>query len=54
MKVTIESSFPIRNENVTRYFSFPMFSKKIEETMLEELKFLNQYKTFSLVMKVTK
>jgi len=54
MKVTIESSFPLRNENITRYFSFPVFSPKIEETLTEQLKFLNQYKNFSLVMKVSK
>jgi hypothetical protein len=54
MKVIIESSFPIREETFTRYFSFPVFSSKIEETLAEQLKFLNQYKTFSLVMKVTK
>jgi hypothetical protein len=54
MKAVIESSFPIRGQNITRYCSFPVYSDKIEETMIRELEFLKQYDKFSLTLKVTK
>lgn len=52
MKVIIESSFPLRGQNITSYHSFPVYSPEIEETLCRQLEFLKQYKTFSLVMTV--
>lgn len=54
MKVVIESSFPLRGQNITSYYSFPVYSDEIEKTMSRELEFLNQYDSFSLEMKITK
>jgi hypothetical protein len=54
MKVTITTSFPLRGENISSSYSFPVYSEKIEETMIRELEFLKNYETFSLVMKVEK
>ena len=54
MKVIIETSFPVRDKTVSSYYSFPVYSPKIEETMIRELEFLKQYKTFSLIMKITR
>jgi hypothetical protein len=54
MKATIESSFPVRGENVTSYYSFPVYSDKIEETMIRQLEFLKQYDKFLLVLKISK
>jgi hypothetical protein len=53
MKVVITSSFPVRGEMVTSYYSYPVYSDEIEETMSRELKFLKQFKKFSLEMKIT-
>ena len=53
MKVVIESSFPIRGQNVSSYYSFPVYSPEIEETLCRQLEFLKQYDTFSLEMKIT-
>jgi len=54
MKVTITSTFPVRGEPISSSYSFPVYSDKIEETMIRQLEFLKQYETFSLVMKVEK
>jgi hypothetical protein len=54
MKAVIESSFPVRGENVTSYYSFPVYSDKIEETMIRQLEFLKQYDTFSLTLNIKK
>jgi hypothetical protein len=54
MKVVIESSYPLRGQDVTSYYSFPVYSKEIEETLCRQLEFLNQYDEFSLNMSVTK
>lgn len=54
MKVVIESAFPIRGQNISSYYSFPVYSKKIEETLCRQLEFLKQYDTFCLEMKITK
>jgi hypothetical protein len=54
MKVIIESSFLLRGEKISSYYSFPVYSDEIEETLSRELKFLNQYDQFSLDMKITK
>jgi len=53
MKVTIESSFPVRDKTITSYWSFPVYSDKIEETMDRSLNFLKQYDKFSLVMSIS-
>lgn len=53
MKVVIESSFPLRGQNVSSYYSFPVYSPEIEETLCRQLEFLKQYDTFSLEMKIT-
>jgi len=53
MKVVIESSFPVRGQNIISYYSFPVYSKEIEETLCRQLEFLKQYDTFSLKMKIT-
>jgi hypothetical protein len=54
MKVVIESSFLLRGENITSYYSFPVYSDEIEKTMSRQLEFLKQYDDFSLSMKITK
>ena len=54
MKVIIESSFPLRDQNITSYYSFPVYSDEIEKTMSRLLEFLRQYDRFSLSMMVTK
>lgn len=54
MKVTIISSFPLRNESITSYYSYPVYSDEIEKTMARQIKFLSQYDKFSLEMKVAK
>ena len=52
MKATIESSFPLRGQTISRYCSFPVYSDKIEETLIRELGFLKQYDKFSLIFKI--
>lgn len=42
MKAVIESSYPLRDGNITSYHSFPKFSKEIEETLVRQLKFLEK------------
>ncbi len=54
MKVIIESSYPIRDETITSYHSFPVYSDEIEKTMSRLLEFLKQYDRFSLQMKIVK
>lgn len=54
MKVTITSSYQLREKPISCTHSFPVYSDKIEETMIRQLEFLKQYETFSLVMKVEK
>jgi hypothetical protein len=54
MKVIIESSYPLRDQTITSYHSFPAYSDEIEETMSRLLEFLKQYDTFSLSMRITK
>ncbi len=55
MNVTITTSYPLRDKNITRYISFPEFSEEIQETMISQLEYLNKNHTsFSLEMKVTK
>lgn len=54
MKVIIESSFPLRGENITSYHSFPVYSPEIEETLCRQLEFLKQYDSFSLEMRIVK
>lgn len=53
MKVTITSSFPLRGEMITSYYSYPVYSDEIEKTMARELKFLKQYDRFVLEMRIT-
>lgn len=52
MKVVIETSFPVRDRIISRYYSYPVYTPRIEETMIRELEFLKQYKTFTLTMTV--
>jgi hypothetical protein len=55
MKVTITTTYPLRDKNITRCISFPQFSEEIQETMISQLEYLNKNHTsFSLEMKVTK
>lgn len=54
MKIVIEGSFPLRGQRIGSYYSFPVYSDRIEETLIRELEFLNQYDEFSLEMKITK
>jgi hypothetical protein len=53
MKVVITSSYPLRDGNITSYYSFPVYSTHIEETLCRQLEFLKQYDKFSLEMKIT-
>ena len=50
MKAIIESSYTLRNQKVGAYYSFPVYSDKIEETLIRELEFLKRLdaKPFSL------
>lgn len=54
MKATIDTRFYVRGNPITSTYSFPVYSDKIEETMIRSLDFLNQYDKFSLTLKVTK
>lgn len=44
MKVVIETSFPVRDQNITSYHSFPVYSDEIEKTLINQLEFLNRMK----------
>lgn len=52
MKVVIESVYYVRGNPITAYISFPRFSTKIEETLINHLTFLKKCGKFSLTMKV--
>ena len=54
MKAIIESSYTLRNQKVGTYYSFPVYSDKIEETLIRELEFLKRLdaKPFSLEFKL--
>jgi hypothetical protein len=54
MKVIIETSFPVRDQNICSYYSFPVYSDEIEKTLVRQLEFLKQYSTFSITMRVLK
>ncbi len=54
MKVVIESSYNVRDQKIGAYYSFPVYSDEIEKTLIKELQFLNQFKDFSLEMRITK
>lgn len=54
MKATIDTRFYVRGKPITSTHSFPVYSDKIEETMIRSFDFLNQYDKFSLTLKVTK
>ena len=39
MKAIIESKYKVRGNNVQSYYSFPVYSDNIEETLIRELEF---------------
>jgi hypothetical protein len=42
MKAVIETTFKVRDNNHSTYYSFPVFSEKIEETLCSQLQFLER------------
>jgi hypothetical protein len=55
MKVTITTTYPLRDKLITSYYAFPKFSDDIQKTMSNQLEYLNEnHKNFSLEMKVIK
>jgi hypothetical protein len=42
MKVVIESLFYVRGKPISSYYSFPVYSKEIEDTMVRQLEFLQR------------
>ena len=55
MKVTITTTYPLRDKIITSYYDFPKFSEEIQQTMVNQLEYLRKnHETFSLEMKVIK
>jgi hypothetical protein len=55
MKATIESTFYVRGKPISSYFSYPVYSDEIENTMVRQLEFLQRHgSAFNLTLKVEK
>lgn len=55
MKAIITSTFHVRDNPVSSYYSFPVFSEEIEKTMIRQLDFLERTKVnYSLDLKIVK
>ena len=55
MKAIIESTYKLRGQNIGTYYSFPVYSKNIEETMIRELEFHRRCDhPFTLELKIIK
>lgn len=53
MKAIIESKYKVRDRDVSSYYSFPVYSKSIEETLIRELEFHKRCKhPFSLELRI--
>lgn len=53
MKVVIETSYPLREQNICSYYSFPVYSDKIEDTLIRQLEFFRRLgKPFSIELKI--
>ena len=54
MKATITSTYHLRDKAITSFYHYPVFSKHIEDRMSKQLKFLTQYDSYSLELKIHK
>lgn len=54
MKAIINAEYTLRGQKITSYYSFPVYSDKIEETLIRELEFLRRMdsKPYSLELKI--
>lgn len=55
MKAIIQSTYYVRGNPISSYFSYPVYSNEIENTMIRQLEFLQRHGSqFNLTLKVEK
>lgn len=54
MKAVINVEYYVRDQKLSSYYSYPVYSDEIEKTMIRELEFLQRLgtKPFSLELKI--